>query len=201
MEHEHLESKISTVRAIIAIAVCKLLRKGLRIAGHGGTNLPGKVALRLCPNILTLTAAGIRTVIVSGTNGKTTTCRLIEQGLQASGISLFSNRSGANLLAGIITEYGVCLLKSAEVVIVFPQRLVVKCQNQSNTPQQGGATGKGLIYSVVIADNPGLDSLVQPRAFDGSAASVMVLRAIPAVHILRCVLIISNMHVGLLFWA
>ena len=85
MEHEHPESKISTVRAMIAIAVCKLLRKVLRIAGHGGTNLPGKVALRLCPNILTLTAAEIRTVIVSGTNGKTTTCRFIEQGLEASG--------------------------------------------------------------------------------------------------------------------
>ena len=105
MEHEHPESKISTVRAMIAIAVCKLLRKILRITGHGGTNLPGKAALRICPNILTLTAAGIRTIIVSGTNGKTTTCRLIEQGMQASGISVFSNRSGANLLAGIITEY------------------------------------------------------------------------------------------------
>lgn len=101
----------------------------------------------------------------------------------------------------IEAENGICLLKSAEVVIVFPERLVVKCQNQSDTPQQGGATGKGLIYSVVIADNPGLDSLVQPRAFDGTAATVMELRAIPAVHIFRCVLVISNMHVGLLFWA
>ena len=44
--------------------------------GQGGTNLPGKVALRICPNILTLTAAEIRTVIVSGTNGKTTTTAL-----------------------------------------------------------------------------------------------------------------------------
>ena len=95
----------------------------------------------------------------------------------------------------------VCLLKSAEVVIVFAERLVVKCQNQSDTPQQGGATGKGLIYSVVIADNPGLNSLVQPWAFDGSAASVTELRALPAVHIFRCVLVISNMHVSLLFRA
>ena len=101
----------------------------------------------------------------------------------------------------IEAENGICLLKSAEVVIVFPQRLVVKCQNQSNTPQQGRTTGKGLVDSIVIADNPDLDSLVQPRAFDGSAASVMELRAIPAVHILRCVLVISNMHVGLLIWA
>ena len=54
---------------------------------------------------MTLTSAGVRTIIVSGTNGKTTTCRLIEKGMQASGISVFSNRSGANLLAGIITEY------------------------------------------------------------------------------------------------
>ena len=105
MEHEHPESKITTARAIISIAVCKFLRRILRIMGHGGTNLPGKAALRICPNILTLTASGIRTIIVSGTNGKTTTCRLIEQGLKTSGISLFSNRSGANLLAGIITEY------------------------------------------------------------------------------------------------
>jgi len=60
MEHEHPEAKISTVRAMIAIAVCKLLRKVLRIAGHGGTNLPGKAALIICPNILTLTAAGIK---------------------------------------------------------------------------------------------------------------------------------------------
>ena len=49
MEHEHPESKISTVRAIIAIAVCKLLREVLRIAGHGGTNLPGKAALITSP--------------------------------------------------------------------------------------------------------------------------------------------------------
>ena len=98
-------------------------------------------------------------------------------------------------------EDGICLLKPAEVFIVFPERLVVECQNQSNTPLQGRSIGKGLVDSIVIADNPGLDSLVQPRAFDGSAASVMELRAIPAVHILRSVLVISNMHVGLLFWA
>ena len=85
MAHNCSTSKITTARAMVAIAVCKLLRRILRIAGRGGTNLPGKVALRLCPNILTLTAAGVRTVIVSGTNGKTTTCRLIKQGLKASG--------------------------------------------------------------------------------------------------------------------
>lgn len=105
MEHQHPTSKITIVRAMVAIAVCKLLRRILQITGHGGTNLPGKAALMICPNILTLTATGIRTIIVSGTNGKTTTCRLIEQGLQASGISLFANRSGANLLAGIVTAY------------------------------------------------------------------------------------------------
>ena len=85
MEHNYSAPKNSTVRAIIAITVCKALRRSSRFTGHGGTNLPGKAALRICPNILTLTAAGIRTVIVSGTNGKTTTCRLIKQGLKASG--------------------------------------------------------------------------------------------------------------------
>ena len=42
----------------------------------------------------------------------------------------------------IEAENGICLLKSAEVVIVFPERLVVKCQNQSDTPQQGGSDWK-----------------------------------------------------------
>ena len=105
MKHSDYSSKIMTVRTIIAIAVCKALRRILRFTGHGGTNLPGKAALRICPGILLQTAAGIRTILVSGTNGKTTTCRLIEQRLTASGIPVFSNRSGANLLAGIITQY------------------------------------------------------------------------------------------------
>ena len=105
MKHNDDASKIITARIIIAVAVCKALRWILRFTGHGGTNLPGKAALRICPNILHRTAGGIRTILVSGTNGKTTTCRLIEQGLKTSGIPVFSNRSGANLLAGIITEY------------------------------------------------------------------------------------------------
>ena len=50
-------------------------------------------------------------------------------------------KQGRVVFVGVTTlveaENGICLLKSAEVFIVFPERLVVECQNQSNTPQQG----------------------------------------------------------------
>lgn len=105
MESVHPTPRKNKLRVILAVAVCKLLRKLLRLLGRGGTNLPGKIALRIYPEILAAVATGVRTIIVSGTNGKTTTCRLIEQGLQSSGIACFANRSGANLLAGIVTEF------------------------------------------------------------------------------------------------
>ena len=93
------------VRVVFAVAVCKLLRSFLHFLGHGGTNLPGKFALKICPEILSVAATGVRTIIVSGTNGKTTTCRLIEQGLNNAGVPCFANRSGANLLPGIVAEF------------------------------------------------------------------------------------------------
>lgn len=46
-------------------------------------------------------------ILVTGTNGKTTTSRMIEQALTDSGISFFANKSGANLLSGVTAEFAV----------------------------------------------------------------------------------------------
>ena len=53
----------------------------IRLLGRGGTDLPGRIALKLCPNLLGVLAKNVTTVIVTGTNGKTTTSRMIEQSL------------------------------------------------------------------------------------------------------------------------
>ena len=53
--------------------------------------------------LLSLLAKDVRTVAVTGTNGKTTSSRMIEQAFLEQGKS-FANRSGANLISGITTE-------------------------------------------------------------------------------------------------
>ena len=122
-------------RAFIAICLCKLLRFFSRLLHRGGTAMPGRWALWVCPNLLSILARDVKTVAITGTNGKTTTARMIEQAFQEQGKSYFANRSGANLLSGITTEFvmnatlgGKCLKEYAVIecdeaaaVKVFPQ--------------------------------------------------------------------------------
>ena len=95
------------IRVMTAVLACKLSRWLIRFLGRGGTDFPGRVALKICPNLLGELAKNVTTVIVTGTNGKTTTSRMIEQALVDSGISYFANKSGANLLSGVTAEFAV----------------------------------------------------------------------------------------------
>ena len=92
-------------RAITAILLCKALRLVSRLLNRGGTAMPGRWALRVCPNLLEILARDVKTVVITGTNGKTTGARMIEQAFEEAGLSYFANRSGANLISGITTEF------------------------------------------------------------------------------------------------
>jgi len=75
-----------------------------RRSGHGGgTVLPGHVVPRIDPRAVSTISARLPrgSVLVSGTNGKTTTTRMISQILTRAGIVPVHNRSGANLMTGI----------------------------------------------------------------------------------------------------
>lgn len=93
------------LRAIIAIIICKLLRAFSRLVHRGGTAMPGRIALKLCPELLSIVSQGVKTLAITGTNGKTTSSRMVEQAFLEQGKSYFSNRSGANLISGITTEF------------------------------------------------------------------------------------------------
>ncbi|MEG0777351.1 MAG: MurT ligase domain-containing protein [Oscillospiraceae bacterium] len=93
------------IRAFLAIIACKFTIKILRLMGRGGTAIPGKIALKLCPNLLGELSSGVRCVIITGTNGKTTSARIVEEIFAKSGVSYFANRSGANLINGITAEF------------------------------------------------------------------------------------------------
>ena len=94
-----------TIRAFFAIILCKLLRFASRVLHRGGTAMPGRFALKLCPDLLDLLASQVKTVAITGTNGKTTSARMIEEAFRQQGLSYLSNRSGANLIDGITTEF------------------------------------------------------------------------------------------------
>jgi lipid II isoglutaminyl synthase (glutamine-hydrolysing) len=75
--------------------------RALRVGG--GTSFPGVVARRIDPRVLQRAAAGsdARKVVVTGSNGKTTTCRMLAALARAEGLRVTQNRSGSNLLQGV----------------------------------------------------------------------------------------------------
>ncbi len=93
------------MRVCFAIILCKLIRLALRVMKRGGTALPGKVALRVCPDLLGRLGKDVKVLLVTGTNGKTTTARMLEQAFADEGRSYFANRSGSNLMQGITAEF------------------------------------------------------------------------------------------------
>ena len=96
--------KPNIVSAVLSVAACKLTRFVLRRTGRGGTAIPGIVAMKVCPNILAAVSDGMQIVVVTGTNGKTTTCNMIEHALTSAGYDCLLNKSGANLLHGIASD-------------------------------------------------------------------------------------------------
>lgn len=93
------------LRLIITILICKTVLKLCRLFNRGGTTLPGKIARFLCPGMLGVMAAGFNVIFVTGTNGKTTTSRIIGKILEENGIGYISNRSGSNLVGGVFSTF------------------------------------------------------------------------------------------------
>ena len=95
------------IRVSIAIVVCKFTRFLLRIFRRGGTALPGKLALGVCPDLLKHLAAGVECIAITGTNGKTTSARMLEQFFIESDIYCITNKSGSNMMRGIAAEFAL----------------------------------------------------------------------------------------------
>ncbi|SOD63020.1 UDP-N-acetylmuramyl tripeptide synthase [Streptomyces zhaozhouensis] len=90
-----------SARAKFAVTAGKAAAAVSRAAGRGsGSVIGGKVALRVDPELLARLAGHLDVVLVSATNGKTTTTRLIAEALRAGG-PVVSNALGANMPAGI----------------------------------------------------------------------------------------------------
>lgn len=88
----------------ISIVLTKLLIQLIKLSKSGaGTNFPGKIARKISPDILSYLVKQTKKeiLVVTGTNGKTTTSGFIAGILKADGRKLVHNRRGANMLTGI----------------------------------------------------------------------------------------------------
>jgi len=91
------------LRARLATTVGGAAGRASRLAGRGdGSVIGGVIGLRLEPDLLSLLARGRQVVLVTGTNGKTTTTRLITAALGVLGQQVASNAFGANMEAGLV---------------------------------------------------------------------------------------------------
>ena len=93
-----------SVRSSFATSAAGLARWGLRSVLHrNGGVLPGTVAMKIDPELLgTLGRMLDKSVVVTGTNGKTTTTNLIADAVAASGAITVCNRAGNNMEPGIV---------------------------------------------------------------------------------------------------
>jgi UDP-N-acetylmuramyl tripeptide synthase len=93
--------QIST-RTRIAVLAGRVAGWLSRSIGQGaGATISGRVLNAIAPEALTELAPGQRIALVSATNGKTTTTRLLAAALEAAGTPVVSNSTGANLTSGI----------------------------------------------------------------------------------------------------
>ena len=86
------------------IAAARAVGSVVRRAGRGGgTSLPGKVLLALEPDAILELAARLPrgSVVISATNGKTTTAAMVASVLDRAGIPVVHNRAGANMAGGV----------------------------------------------------------------------------------------------------
>lgn len=85
-------------------AVGKLVRMISRATNHGGSALPGKVVETLDPGFLARTLGSLPygVVLISGTNGKTTTTRMVASMLRDAGLRVFTNPTGSNFTRGVV---------------------------------------------------------------------------------------------------
>lgn len=87
---------------IAAVITSKAIAWALKIIGSGATAAPGLIALKIDPALVTKLAGQLdKNILVSGTNGKTTTTRMVSTILSQAKIPHIHNRAGSNLLRGL----------------------------------------------------------------------------------------------------
>ena len=117
------------LRFLLALWLAKLSVPALKITRHNGTDFPGSLALKLCPDFLRYVGKPGAIIAVTGTNGKTTVSNLLTDILEADGKKVLSNRSGSNITSGISTA----LLRGCDL-LGGPSPMTWRCWRWTSGP-------------------------------------------------------------------
>jgi UDP-N-acetylmuramyl tripeptide synthase len=143
------------MRRLAAVTAAKgaaVLSRRLRLGG--GTSLPGLVAERIDPGIVSGMSRrlGQGSLLVTGTNGKTTTARFLRSMVQAAGFRPVANRAGSNLMRGI----AAALVESAHLTGGFTarrRRLGIFEVDEATLPQAAAALRpRALLFTNLFRD-------------------------------------------------
>lgn len=93
------------IRFYFAFYLAKISIMVLKIIKRDATQFPGKLAITLCPNFLEQIGKPKKIVAVTGTNGKTTVCNMIENCLEENGYDFIDNQLGSNTNSGIASTF------------------------------------------------------------------------------------------------
>jgi len=94
------------LRTAAAVLAGKAARAAARVRGGGGSAMPGLVVERLDPDFLAHALSGVTDgiVVVTGTNGKTTTTKMLAALMRAHDKRVFTNPTGSNFTRGVISS-------------------------------------------------------------------------------------------------
>ncbi|MDP8939066.1 MAG: MurT ligase domain-containing protein [Actinomycetota bacterium] len=99
-----MRESLDRVRLSAAVLAARGARLASRVSGRGGgSTIPGVVARRVAPRVLSRISRrlSLGSVAVTGTNGKTTTTRMVGNILLVAGVRAINNSTGANLVTGV----------------------------------------------------------------------------------------------------
>ena len=118
--------KLVLLKAKAIGALSRLLRQG------NGVVIAGRFILKFAPNAVAKLAKGKRVVLISGTNGKSTTAKLIAEALKTK-YSVAHNHTGANLFSGIAAALGAD--PKAAVAVLEVDELVLPWAIEKTKPE------------------------------------------------------------------
>ena len=95
------------MRKILAIWATKFAAMFSKLLGKKGSSSPGRIGLKIYPNLLRDLSKGLKIIVTCGTNGKTTTNNLIDEMLRSSQKKVVCNNLGANMLDGVVTAFAM----------------------------------------------------------------------------------------------
>lgn len=127
------------IKSILSILLSKITAFAAKHIVKGGSNFPGKIALKIDKSILKTVSKGYKVILVTGTNGKTTTTSMIYNILKENNFNVITNNTGANLYPGIVacfvSNYSFFKKKNNPYAVIEVDEANVKFITEHLTPE------------------------------------------------------------------